>query len=100
MRHSMQCKTDDFELGNIDFDFFNQISTTDGSMEPSKKIQRTFPPPDIRNEALSVPFLDKTQPTSQIDSQIDTNSSITIEAVQPAIDITKPKVNKKLIDYK
>lgn len=63
-------------------------------MEPSKKIQRTFPPPDIRNEALSVPILEKTQTTSQTDSNIQTNSSITIEPFQSNGDITKPRVNK------
>lgn len=62
-------------------------------MEPSKKIQRTFPPPDIRQEALSVPMNEKAQSTSQTESFIQTNSSITIEPVQPAFDITKPKVN-------
>jgi hypothetical protein len=66
-------------------------------MEPSKKIQRTFPPADIRNEALSVPYVEKVQPTSQADSSIQTNSSITIEPMKPTNGITKPKVKKKMI---
>ncbi len=70
----------------------------ENSIEPSKKIQRTFPPDDIRNEALTVPTIEKTQSSSQTDSVIQTNSSITIENVQPSppiIDITKPKVREK-----
>jgi hypothetical protein len=62
-------------------------------MEPNKKIQRTFPPADIRNEALSVPSIEKVQSTSPTDSSIQTNSSITIEPIKPTNDITKPKVN-------
>ncbi|CAF4452327.1 unnamed protein product, partial [Rotaria sp. Silwood2] len=68
------------------------ISATNDSLEPSKKIQRTFPPPDIRNEALSVPIVEKIQSTCQTESSIQTNSSITIEPIQPIHDITKPKV--------
>ena len=71
---------------------------TDSSIEPSKKIQRTFPPADIRNEALSVPYIEKIQPTSQTYSSIQTNSSITIEPMKSTNDITKPKVNSKLIE--
>jgi hypothetical protein len=69
-------------------------------MESSKKIQRTFPPADIRNEALSIPYNEKVQPTSQTDSSIQTNSSITIEPNKPTNDITKPKVylKKKIIE--
>ena len=74
-----------------------QISTSDSSIEPSRKIQRTFPPADIRNEALSVPPLNKVQPTSQTDSSIHSNSSITIETIKPANNITKPKVKRKTI---
>ncbi len=69
-----------------------QISTTDSSMEPSRKIQRTFPPADIRNEALSVPNTDKVQPSSQTDTSIQTNSSITIEPFKSTNNITKPTV--------
>jgi hypothetical protein len=69
-----------------------QISTTDSSMEPNRKAQRTFPPADIRNEALSVPNIDKVQPSSQTDSSIQTNSSITIEPIKPTNNITKPTV--------
>lgn len=61
-------------------------------MEPSRKIPRTFPPADIRNEALSLPSTEKAQSTCQTDSFIQTNSSITIEPVQQSNDITKPKV--------
>ncbi|CAF3704056.1 unnamed protein product [Rotaria socialis] len=68
------------------------ISTVNDSMEPSKKVQRTFPPADIRLEALSVPMNDKTQSMCQTDSVIQTNSSITIEPIQPIHDIIKPKV--------
>ncbi|CAF4173584.1 unnamed protein product, partial [Rotaria magnacalcarata] len=68
------------------------ISTVNDSIEPSKKVQRTFPPADIRLEALSVPMNDKTQAMCQTDSVIQTNSSITIEPIQPIHDITKPKV--------
>jgi hypothetical protein len=71
------------------------ISTVENSIEPSKKVQHTFPPIDIRNEALSVPTTEKTQSFSQTDSSIQTNSSITIEKIQPSvpiINITKPKV--------
>jgi hypothetical protein len=68
------------------------ISTTDSSMEPNRKAQRTFPPADIRNEALSVPNIDKVQPSSQTDSSIQTNSSITIEPIKPTNNITKPTV--------
>ncbi len=64
-------------------------------MEPSKKIHRTFPPEDIRNEALSVPMNEKTPSTSQTESSIQTNSSIMIEPIKPNNDITKPKVNKR-----
>ena len=62
-------------------------------MEPSKKIQRTFPPADIRDEALSVPMNEKLPSTSQTESSIQTNSSITIEPIKPSNDINKPKVN-------
>ena len=62
-------------------------------MEPSKKIQRTFPPLDIRNEALTVPTIEKVQSNSQTDSSIQTNSTITIEPIKPTYDINKPKVN-------
>ena len=72
-------------------------------MEPSRKVQRTFPPADIRNEALSVPILDKAPPPpapSQTESSIQTNSSITIEPIKSVnIDITKPKVTVNIIDF-
>lgn len=66
-------------------------------MEPSRKIQRTFPPADIRDEALSVPnTLDKVQTTSQTDSSIQSKSSITFEPIKPTTnDITKPKVREE-----
>lgn len=64
-------------------------------MEPSRKIQRTFPPADIRDEALSVPSMERIQSTSQKESTIQTNSSITIEPNKPTNDIKKPKVNNK-----
>jgi hypothetical protein len=68
------------------------ISITESSIEPSKKIQSTFPPADIRNEALTMPTMEKSQASNQKDSSIQTNSSITIERIPPKIDITKPKV--------
>lgn len=66
-------------------------------MEPSRKIPRTFPPVDIRNEALSVPSGDRVQSTSQKDLPIQTNSSITIEPIKPIGDLKKPKVKTKWI---
>lgn len=64
-------------------------------MEPSRKIPRTFPPVDIRNEALSVPSGDKVQSTNQKEPSIQTNSSITIESIKPMSDLKKPKVKTK-----
>lgn len=71
-------------------------------MEPSRKVQRTFPPPDIRNEALSVPNFDKggQSTPSQIELPIQTNSSITIEPIKTVqIDITKPKVLGNIVPF-
>ncbi len=70
---------------------FVQISSTESSIEPSKKVQRTFPPADIRNEALTIPTFEKNQ------ASIQTSSSITIEKAPPKIDITKPKVRERRI---
>ena len=88
-------------IDSLRFDFvrtiFFQISNNDSLVEPSRKVQRTFPPPDIRNEALSVPNFDKGQSatTSQTESSIQTNSSISFEPIRPVqIDITKPKVRR------
>jgi len=67
-------------------------------MEPNRKIQRTFPPADIRNEALSIPITnEKVQSINQTAPSIQTNSSITIEPIKPTNDITKPKVNEKTL---
>ncbi len=66
---------------------------SDSSIEPNRKIQRTFPPVDIRDEALSIPPTNnKIQSVSQADSSIQTNSSITIESIKSTDNITKPKV--------
>ncbi len=93
MWHSVQCKWNQIHCSfNIFQSIHFQISTTDSSMEPSRKIQRTFPPADIRNEALSVPNTDKVQPSSQTDTSIQTNSSITIEPFKSTNNITKPTV--------
>ena len=64
----------------------------ESSTDSTKKFQRIFPPTDIRDEALSVPTVEKSQPSSQKDSSIQSNSSITIERIAPKPDITKPKV--------
>lgn len=79
------------------FLFFSlQILTAENSIEPNKKSQRTFPPADIQNEAISGPITKKTQLFSETDSSIQTDSSITIEKIQsppmPTFNITKPKV--------
>ncbi|CAF3812772.1 unnamed protein product [Rotaria sordida] len=71
------------------------ILIIENSKESNKKLQRAFPPADIQYEALSVPTTEKIQSSTQTDSSIQTNSSITIEKIQsplPTIDITKPKV--------
>ena len=67
------------------------------SKESNKKNQRTFPPADIRDEALSVPTKEKVSNQSSI----QTESSITIERTQPTMpkfDITKPKVRIREIN--
>jgi hypothetical protein len=66
------------------------------STESTKKNQRTFPPADIRDEALSIPTTGK----ASNEFSIQTDSSITIERTQssmPKFDITKPKVRTREI---
>ncbi|CAF4054422.1 unnamed protein product [Rotaria sp. Silwood2] len=71
------------------------ISIVENTKESNKKLQRAFPPIDIQYEALSVPTTEKFQSSTQTDSSVQTNSSITVEKIQtpvPMIHITKPKV--------
>lgn len=68
----------------------------ESSTDSTKKIQRTFPPRDIRDEALTVPkAVEKSQSSGQTYPPIQTSSSITIERPAPRLDITKPKVRHR-----
>jgi len=91
----IQCDVSELSSKMYSNEYFLQISIIESSKEPNKKVQSTFPPADIRNEALTMPTLEKSQSSNQTHSSIQTNSSITIERIPPKIDITKPKVRER-----